>query len=186
MEENRQCVLGFLGVSSVWVARLRVCGSSLSLSQGTLGLWVLLLFSSPLFSVSPPSPESSSTPAPCSMYRAGVPKQLKATQVLHIVFFSLPQSSSIVSMTYLILNRNELFPKLLFVCTWFGFYFVLSAFCYCKCETPPVCVLLCLTALSDQSLNKKAPQTVTVSGRNFLFLWFIISSQYLLWTLGEY
>lgn len=60
-----------LGVSAVWVGRLRVCGSSLSLSQGTVGLWVPLLFSSPLYSVSPPSPGSSSTPAPCSRRRAG-------------------------------------------------------------------------------------------------------------------
>lgn len=40
----------------------------------------------PLFSVSPPSPGSSSTPAPCSRHRAGFPKQLEASSSYSLCF----------------------------------------------------------------------------------------------------
>lgn len=68
--------------------------------HGLKGL--LLLFSSHVFSVSPSPPGSSSTPAPCSRHgegRAGVPKQLKATRVLHTQSLFPSLSSSIILQT---------------------------------------------------------------------------------------
>lgn len=102
---NRKCASVF------WVCLLSVLVVSESVvpvCHCLKGLWVLLLFSSPVCSVSRPSPGSSSTPALCSSHRAGhsVPKQLKATRVVHVVFVSLFRSSSIISLTC------SFFPKL--------------------------------------------------------------------------
>lgn len=51
----------------------------------------------------------------------GVSKQLKATQVLHIVFVFSSSVFLYYLHVFLILNSNELYPKLLFVCTWLRF-----------------------------------------------------------------
>lgn len=118
---NRKCAPVF------WVCL--PCGSSLSLSQGNVGLWVLLLFSSPLYSVSPPSPGSNSTPAPCSRHGAGqgfLSNWRQREDFRWSLFLSLDTPLLSLWLSPPIPNhsrgnRNDLCPKVFSVCTQVGF-----------------------------------------------------------------
>ncbi len=199
--------LSVLGVSCVQMARLILSPwfQSVTVSRDC-GFWVLLLFSSPLFAVSPPSPESSSTPAPCRSYRAGFLSnwsQYKCFLSSLFLLLNLP----LLSSDLLIPNSNEPHQKLLFVGTRLGSLFMHYAKvnvghhqCVCCCAAVcPRCVqrskskektalkdllcwregicFCCLVLLLTTSFGLLEEITESpFSGKNFIKIYFIFCS----------